>query len=52
MSYVPAAVFLGKDVAVLGDLGMPLSLLAGPLSVAVAMLHWRFCIRRYQGGGG
>lgn len=52
MSYVPAAVFLGKDVAVLGDLGMPLSLLAGPLSVALAMAHWRWCLRRYQGGGG
>jgi ABC-2 type transport system permease protein len=52
MSYVPAAVFLGKDVAVLGAWGGPLSLIAGPLSVLLAMAHWRYCIRRYQGGGG
>ena len=52
MGYVPAAVFLGKDVAVLGELGLPLSLLAGPLSVLAATAHWRWCIRRYQGGGG
>ena len=52
MAYVPSAVVLGKDVAVLGELGMPLSLLAGPLTVALARIHWRWCIRRYQGGGG
>jgi ABC-2 type transport system permease protein len=52
MSYVPAAVFLGKDVAVLGGSALPLSLLAGPIAVGIAMLHWRWSIRRYQGGGG
>jgi ABC-2 type transport system permease protein len=52
MSYVPAAVLLGKDVAVLGPLGGPLSLIVGPLFVLLAMAHWRYCIRRYQGGGG
>jgi ABC-2 type transport system permease protein len=52
MSYVPAAVFLGKDVAILGGWAMPLSLLAGPLAVAIAMWHWRWSIRHYQGGGG
>jgi ABC-2 type transport system permease protein len=52
MNYVPVAVFLGKDVAVLGGWALPLSLLAGPLAVAVAMLHWRWSIRHYQGGGG
>jgi ABC-2 type transport system permease protein len=52
ISYVPAAVLLGKDVAILGPLGGPLSLIAGPLSVAVAVAHWRYCIRHYQGGGG
>jgi ABC-2 type transport system permease protein len=52
MSYVPAAVFLGKEVAILGDWGGPLSLVAGPLSVLLAVAHWRYCIRRYQGAGG
>ncbi len=52
MNYVPVAVFLGKDVAVLGAWAMPLSLLAGPIAVGIAMLHWRWSIRRYQGGGG
>lgn len=52
MNYVPVAVFLGKDVAVLGGLAMPLSLLAGPIAVGLAILHWRWSIRRYQGGGG
>jgi ABC-2 type transport system permease protein len=52
MSYVPAAVLLGKEVAVLGSWGGPLSLIAGPLFVLLAMAHWRYCIRRYQGGGG
>lgn len=52
MSYVPAAVLLGKDVAILGSLAGPVSLLAGPLSVLLAMAHWRYCVRHYQGGGG
>lgn len=52
MAYVPAAVFLDKRVAVLGDLATPLSLLAGPAMVALAMAHWRYAISRYQGGGG
>ena len=52
MSYVPAAVLLGKDVAILGPLAGPASLLAGPLSVLLAMAHWRYCVRHYQGGGG
>ncbi len=52
MNYVPVAVFLGKDVVVLGALAAPLSLAAGPLLVGLAMLHWRWSIRRYQGGGG
>ena len=52
MNYVPVAVFLGKDVAVLGGWALPLSLLSGPIAVGIAMLHWRWSIRRYQGGGG
>lgn len=52
MNYVPVAVFLGEDVPVLGSLAMPMSLAAGPAGVLLAMLFWRFCIRRYQSGGG
>jgi ABC-2 type transport system permease protein len=52
MNYVPVAVFLGKDVAILGGWAMPLSLLAGPVTVAFAMWHWRWSIRHYQGEGG
>lgn len=52
MSYVPVAVFLGKDVALLGAWAGPAALLAGPLAVCLAMLHWRYCLRNYQGAGG
>jgi ABC-2 type transport system permease protein len=52
MNYVPVAAFLGKDVAPLGAFGAPLALVAGPLFVGLAVLHWRWCLRRYQGAGG
>ena len=52
MNYVPVAVFLGKDVALLGPWGMALSLLAGPVAVGTGIWHWRWCLARYQGGGG
>lgn len=52
MNYVPVAVFLDKDVAVLGPLGPLLSLVSGPISVMAAIAHWRFCLKRYQGAGG
>lgn len=52
MNYVPVAAFLGKDVALLGPWGMALSLLAGPVAVGAAVWHWRWCLARYQGGGG
>jgi ABC-2 type transport system permease protein len=52
MNYVPVAAFLGKEVAPLGAWGAPLALVAGPFFAALAVLHWRWCIRRYQGGGG
>lgn len=52
MNYVPVAVFLGKDVPVLGAAAPVVSLLAGPVSVLACIAYWRFCIRRYQGGGG
>jgi ABC-2 type transport system permease protein len=52
MNYVPVAAFLGKEVAPLGVWGAPLALTAGPLFAALAALHWRWCLRRYQSGGG
>ena len=52
MSYVPVAVALGKDVALLGPWAGLASLLAGPLAVLIAMTHWRYCLRNYQGAGG
>ena len=52
MNYVPVAAFLGKDVAPLGAWGAPLALVAGPLFAGLAVLHWRWCLRRHQGGGG
>ncbi|MEO5807972.1 ABC-2 family transporter protein [Devosia sp.] len=51
-SYVPMAYLIGKDIAVLGSWGGPLSLLAGPVLVLLAMAHWRFAISKYQGAGG
>lgn len=52
MSYVPVAVALGKDVAILGPWAGLASLLAGPVAVLIAMAHWRYCLRNYQGAGG
>jgi ABC-2 type transport system permease protein len=52
MNYVPVAVILGKDVAILGSLAPPLAILAGPVSAGVAALFWRAGLRRYQSGGG
>ena len=52
LAYVPVAVFLGKDVVILGGWAPLASLVAGPIAVGIAMLHWRWSIRHYQGGGG
>jgi ABC-2 type transport system permease protein len=52
LAYVPVAVILGKDVVLLGPAAPVLALLAGPVAVLIAMAHWRFCIRNYQGAGG
>lgn len=52
ISYVPVASILGKDIPILGAWGPALTLVAGPLSAGVAMLHWRYCVRHYQSGGG
>jgi ABC-2 type transport system permease protein len=43
---------LGKDVALLGGWAPLLSLLVGPIAVLIAMGHWRYCLRNYQGAGG
>lgn len=51
-SYVPVAHLLGKDIALVGDWGGPLALLAGPALVLLAIAHWRYAISRYQGAGG
>ena len=52
ISSIPVAVLLGKPVPLLGDWAGPACLLAGPLMVLMAMAHWRWCLRNYQGAGG
>ena len=52
ISTVPVAVLLDKPVPLLGDWAGPACLLAGPVMVLLAMLHWRWCLRNYQGAGG
>ena len=52
LAYVPVAATLGKPVPLIGDWAAPASLLMGPLCVLLAVLHWRWCLRNYQGAGG
>lgn len=52
MAYVPVAATLGKPVPLLGDWASGAALLAGPLVTLIAMAHWRWCLRNYQGAGG
>lgn len=52
MAFVPVAVALGKPVPLLGDAAALAALLAGPVCVALATAHWRWCLRNYQGAGG
>jgi ABC-2 type transport system permease protein len=52
MAYVPVSVLLGRPVPYLGAAAGAAALAAGPISVAAAFFFWRFCLRRYQGGGG
>lgn len=52
LAFIPAAVVLGKPVPLLGDWAPLGSLLAGPLCATLAALHWRWCLRNYQGAGG
>jgi len=52
ISAVPVAVLLGKPVPLLGDFAIPAALLAGPLLVLLAIIHWRYALGKYQGAGG
>ena len=52
LAFIPTAVALGKPVPILGDWAGPASLAIGPLFVLIAMVHWRWCLRNYQGAGG
>ena len=52
ISTVPVSVLLGKSVPLLGDGAGLACLLAGPVMVLIAMAHWRWCLRNYQGAGG
>ena len=52
ISAVPVAVLLGKPVPLLGDFAIPAALLAGPLLVLHAIIHWRYALGKYQGAGG
>jgi ABC-2 type transport system permease protein len=52
LSYVPVAYLLGKQPVVVGHLGGLLAPLSGPAVAVLAVLYWRYCLRRYQGAGG
>jgi ABC-2 type transport system permease protein len=52
LNYVPVSYLLGKETVIVGELGGLLAPLAGPVWVGLAMLLWRFSVRRYQGAGG
>lgn len=52
MAYVPVSVLLGRPVPYLASAAELVALVAGPLSVVAAAIFWRFCLNRYQGGGG
>ena len=52
LNYVPVSYLLGKETVIVGELGGMLAPLSGPVWVGLALLHWRFCLRRYQGVGG
>ena len=52
LAFVPTAVILGKPVPILGDWALSASLAIGPFATLIAMAHWRWCLRNYQGAGG
>ncbi len=51
-SSVPVGALLGKPIPILGDWAAPVTLAAGPAWVLIAMAHWRYATRKYQGAGG
>ncbi|MGV8954505.1 MAG: ABC transporter permease, partial [Cypionkella sp.] len=51
-AFVPVAALLGKPVPWLGDWAGPLGLAAGPVIAILAVMHWKYAVERYQGGGG
>ena len=51
-SSVPVGALLGKPIPLLGDWAGPVSLLAGPLWVLLAVFYWRYATGKYQGAGG
>lgn len=52
LAYVPVAATLGKPVPLIGDFAPAAALIAGPLCVLAAVVHWRWCLGNYQGAGG
>lgn len=52
LGYVPAAYLLGKEPALVGELGGLLAPLIGPVCALLAARFWRYGVRRYQGAGG
>lgn len=52
IAYVPVAATLGKPVPLLGNWATASALVAGPLVTLLAMAHWRWCLKNYQGAGG
>lgn len=52
LNFVPVAFYLGKEIPIFGAWGGVLALVVGPAWAVLAMMHWRFCIARYQGAGG
>ncbi|WP_064692188.1 ABC transporter permease [Rhizobium aegyptiacum] len=51
-SSVPVGALLGKPIPILGDWAGPATLAAGPVWVLLAIAHWRYATRKYQGAGG
>jgi ABC-2 type transport system permease protein len=52
LAFVPSAVILDKPVPLLGAWAPLAALAIGPLFVLIAIAHWRWCLRNYQGAGG
>lgn len=50
--YVPAAILLGKEVPLLGDYALPVTVLAGPVFLALAAWQWKRSLSFYEGTRG